>query len=153
MGGKLTLSTSGMSIGVHQGEKLAITRQRTRRAVPVSTLLLISAQMPRKLKGTTGTPWYGPIMITKGFDGGALDDFKVVFRLKHEKFKGPHNGRAMGDIELLFLDPNGNAFFFVLGSKTKTVVLSQFFTRRLVSPGTDWISGDYVNIFGPAKFF
>ncbi len=152
MGGANAIGASGMSIGVGTKEKTGYNPSKNKKVTTSKYTVMNFGTDAQEAKGTTGTPWYGPIMITKGFDGGALDDFKVVFRLKHEKFKGPHNGRAMGDIEVLFLDPNGNAFFRA-GIKDQASGSVPVLYTQIGKPGTDWISGDYVNIYGPAKYF
>lgn len=152
MGGANAITASGMSIGVGTKEKTGYNPAKDKKGSTSKYTVMNYGTDAQEAKGTTGTPWYGPIMITKGFDGGALNDFKVVFRLKHEKFKGPHNGRAMGDIELLFLDPDGNAFFRA-GIKDQDSGAVPVLYTQIGKPGTDWISGDYVNIFGPAKSF
>lgn len=152
MGGANAISASGMSIGVGTKEKTGYNPSKDKKGATSKYTVMNYGTDAQEAKGTTGTPWYGPIMITKGFDGGALDDFKVVFRLKHEKFNGPHNGRAMGDVEVLFLDPNGNAFFRA-GIKDQDSGSVPILYTQIGKPGTDWINGDYVNIFGPAKSF
>lgn len=152
MGGSNMINPSGMSIGVGTKKKTGYNPSKDKKGKTSKYTVMNYGSDAQEAKGTTGTPWYGPIMITKGFDGGALDDFKAVFRLKHRKFKGPHNGRAMGDIEVLFLDPNGNAFFRA-GIKDQASGSVPVLYTQIGKPGNDWISGDYVNIFGPAKFF
>lgn len=152
MGGSNAINSSGMSIGVGTKEKTGYNPSKDKKGKTSKYTVMNYGSDAQEAKGTTGTPWYGPIMITKGFDGGALDDFKVVFRLKHQKYAGPHNGRAMGDVELLFLDPNGNAFFRA-GIKDQASGSVPVLYTQIGKPGTDWISGDYVNIFGPAKSF
>lgn len=152
MGGSNIINSSGMSIGVGTKKKTGYNPSKDKKGKTSNYTVRNYGSDAQEAKGTTGTPWYGPIMITKGFDGGALDDFKVVFRLKHEKFEGPHNGRAMGDIEVLFLDPNGNAFFRA-GIKDQASGSVPVLYTQIGKPGTDWISGDYVNIYGPAKSF
>nr|DAL95003.1 MAG TPA: distal tail protein [Caudoviricetes sp.] len=152
MGGSNMINPSGMSIGVGTKEKTGYNPAKDKKGSTSKYTVMNYGTDAQEAKGTTGTPWYGPIMITKGFDGGALDDFKAVFRLKRRKFKGPHNGRAMGDIEVLFLDPNGNAFFRA-GIKDQDSGAVPVLYTQIGKPGTDWISGDYVNIYGPAKAF
>ncbi|MGO1442592.1 MAG: hypothetical protein ACTHWD_00165 [Lactobacillus delbrueckii] len=152
MGGANAINASGMSIGVGTKEKTGYNPAKDKKGSTSKYTVMNYGTDAQEAKGTTGTPWYGPIMITKGFDGGALDDFKVVFRLKHQKYAGPHNGRAMGDVELLFLDPNGNAFFRA-GIKDQDSGAVPVLYTQIGKPGTDWISGDYVNIYGPAKAF
>lgn len=152
MGGANAINPSGMSIGVGTKEKTGYNPSKDKKGATSKYTVMNFGTDAQEAKGTTGTPWYGPIMITKGFDGGALDDFKVVFRLKHQKYTGPHNGRAMGDIELLFLDPNGNAFFRA-GIKDQDSGAVPVLYTQIGKPGTDWISGDFVNIYGPEKSF
>lgn len=152
MGGSNAISASGASIGVGTKQKTGYNPSKNKKGTTSKYTVKNYGSNAQEAKGTTGTPWYGPIMITKGFDGGALEDFKVVFRIKHEKFNGPHNGRAMGDIEVLFLDPNGNAFFRA-GIKDQDSGSVPILYTQIGKPGTDWINGDYVNIFGPAKSF
>ncbi|MCD5464853.1 phage tail domain-containing protein [Lactobacillus delbrueckii] len=152
MGGSNAINASGASIGVGTKQKTGYNPSKNKKGTTSKYTVKNYGSDAQEAKGTTGTPWYGPIMITKGFDGGALDDFKVVFRLKHEKFNGPHNGRAMGDVEVLFLDPNGNAFFRA-GIKDQDSGSVPILYTQIGKPGTDWINGDYVNIFGPAKSF
>lgn len=152
MGGANVINDSGMSIGVGTKEKTGYNPSKDKKGSTGKYTVMNFGTDAQEAKGTTGTPWYGPIMITKGFDGGALEDFKVVFRIKHKKFKGPHNGRAMGDIEVLFLDPNGHAFFRA-GIKDQASGSVPILYTQIGKPGTDWISGDYVNIFGPANSF
>jgi|GEM_PF-3160968 len=152
MGGANIINSSGMSIGVGTKEKTGYNPSKDKKGKTNKYTVMNFGTDAQEAKGTTGTAWYGPIMITKGFDGGALDDFKAVFRLKHQKFKGPHNGRAMGDVEVLFLDPNGNAFFRA-GIKDQASGSVPILYTQIGKPGTDWISGDYVNIYGPEKSF
>lgn len=53
--------------------------------------------------------WYGPLMRYEGLTQ-ALTDFRVEVMLHHKKYYGPHNLRAMGDVEFLLLDPSGRTF-------------------------------------------
>ncbi|KNZ37383.1 phage tail family protein [Lactobacillus delbrueckii] len=152
MGGANAINASGMSIGVGTKEKTGYNPSKDKKGTTSKYTVRNYGTDEQEAKGTVGTPWYGPIMITKGFDGGALEDFKVVFRLKHQKYTGPHNGRAMGDVELLFLDPNGNAFFRA-GIKDQDSGAVPVLYTQIGKPGTDWISGDFVNIYGPEKSF
>lgn len=57
--------------------------------------------------------WYGPLLRYEGLTK-SLKDFKVSVMIHHKKYAkvtrgdtGLHNGRAMGDVEFLLLDPNG----------------------------------------------
>lgn len=152
MGGSNVINSSGMSIGVGTKEKTGYNPSKDKKGSTSKYTVMNYGTDDQEAKGTTGTPWYGPIMITKGFDGGALDDFKAVFRLKHQKFKGPHNGRAMGDIELLFLDPNGNAFFRA-GIKDQDSGAVPVIYTQIGKPGTDWLTQDFIDIYGPEKSF
>ena len=152
MGGANAINASGMSIGVGTKEKTGYNPSKDKKGTTSKYTVMNFGTDAQEAKGTVGTPWYGPIMVTKGFDGGALDDFKVVFRLKHQKYAGPHNGRAMGDVEVLFLDPDGNAFFRA-GIKDQDSGAVPVLYTQIGKPGTDWISGDFVNIYGPEKSF
>lgn len=152
MGGSNVIQASGMSIGVGTKQKTGYNPSKDKKGKTNKYTVMNFGTDAQEAKGTTGTAWYGPIMITKGFDGGALGDFKVVFRLKHQKFKGTHNGRAMGDVEVLFLDPNGNAFFRA-GIKDQASGSVPILYTQIGKPGTDWISGNFTNIYGPAKSF
>ena len=152
MGGSNVIQPSGMSIGVGTKSKTGYNPSKDKQGKTNKYTVLNFGTDAQEAKGTTGTAWYGPIMITRGFDGGALEDFKVVFRLRHQKFKGPHNSRAMGDIELLFLDPDGNAFFRA-GIKDQASGSVPILYTQIGKPGTDWMTKNYTNVYGPAKFF
>ncbi|GAB5053231.1 hypothetical protein [Pediococcus ethanolidurans] len=57
--------------------------------------------------GKTADSWYGPIArYTKG-PTTSLTDYRVEVYLHHQKWTGSHNGRAMGRVGYLVLDPNG----------------------------------------------
>lgn len=151
MGGANKISASGMAIGVGTKTKTGYNPSKDKMGKTNKYTVLNYGTDSQEAKGTTGTPWYGPIMVTKGFDGGALDDFKVIFRLKHQKHKGAHNGRAMGDVEVLFLDPNGNAFFRA-GIKDQAGGSVPVIYTQIGKPGTDWINGNYANIYVGKSF-
>lgn len=56
---------------------------------------------------TGGSRWYGPAHRYTGMTQ-SLTDWRVRTGIHHIKHCGTHNGRAMGRVEVLFLDPNGN---------------------------------------------
>lgn len=151
MGGANAINSTGKSIGVGVKSKTGYNPSKDKVGKTNKYSVLNYGSNSQEAKGTTGTAWYGPIMVTKGFDGGALDDFKVIFRLRHKKYKGPHNGRAMGDVEVLFLDPDGNAFFRA-GIKDQASGSVPVLYTQIGKPGTDWISGNYQNIYVAKSF-
>ena len=151
MGGANAINSTGKSIGVGIKSKTGYNPSKDKVGKTNKYSVLNYGTNSQEAKGTTGTSWYGPIMVTKGFDGGALDDFKVIFRLRHKKYKGPHNGRAMGDVEVLFLDPDGNAFFRA-GIKDQASGSVPVLYTQIGKPGTDWISGNYQNIYVAKSF-
>lgn len=151
MGGANAINSTGKSIGVGTKSKTGYNPSKDKVGKTNKYSVLNYGTDSQEAKGTTGTAWYGPIMVTKGFDGGALDDFKVIFRLRHKKYKGPHNGRAMGDVEVLFLDPDGNAFFRA-GIKDQASGSVPVLYTQIGKPGTDWISGNYQNIYVAKSF-
>lgn len=151
MGGANAINSTGKSIGVGTKSKTGYNPSKDKVGKTNKYSVLNYGTDSQEAEGTTGTAWYGPIMVTKGFDGGALDDFKVIFRLRHEKYKGPHNSRAMGDVEVLFLDPAGNAFFRA-GIKDQASGSVPVLYTQIGKPGTDWISGNYQNIYVAKSF-
>lgn len=151
MGGANAINSTGKSIGVGIKSKTGYNPSKDKVGKTNKYSVLNYGTNSQEAKGTTGTAWYGPIMVTKGFDGGALNDFKVIFRLRHKKYKGPHNGRAMGDVEVLFLDPDGNAFFRA-GIKDQASGSVPVLYTQIGKPGTDWISGNYQNIYVAKSF-
>ncbi|MCV3327592.1 hypothetical protein NVV76_05385 [Pediococcus ethanolidurans] len=59
--------------------------------------------------GKTVASWYGPIArYTKG-PTTSLSNYRVEVFLHHQKWTGSHNGRAMGRVGYLILDPNGQS--------------------------------------------
>lgn len=57
--------------------------------------------------GKTADSWYGPIArYTKG-PTTSLSNFRVEVFLHHQKWTGTHNGRAMGRVGYLILNPDG----------------------------------------------
>lgn len=51
--------------------------------------------------------WYGPAYRYTGMTQ-SLTDWRVRTGIHHFKYRGTHNGRAMGRVEVLLLDPNGS---------------------------------------------
>lgn len=151
LGGANAINSTGKSIGVGTKLKTGYNPSKDKVGKTNKYTVLNYGTDSQEAIGTTGTAWYGPIMVTKGFDGGALADFKVIFRLRHMKYKGPHNGRAMGDVEVLFLDPEGNAFFRA-GIKDQDSGAVPVLYTQIGKPGTDWLSGNYQNIYVAKSF-
>jgi phage-related protein len=50
--------------------------------------------------------WYGPGVRFTGMTN-SLTNYRVKTRIHHIRHSGTHNGRAMGRMEVLLLDPNG----------------------------------------------
>lgn len=62
--------------------------------------------------------WQGPANRYTGLTT-SLTNFKIHTGIHYIRHKGDHNGRAMGQVQLLLLDPNGQVFgrFRILGHK------------------------------------
>ena len=59
-----------------------------------------------KQYGSNQSGWYGPGVRFTGMTN-SLTNYRVKTRIHHIKHSGTHNGRAMGRVEVLLLDPNG----------------------------------------------
>lgn len=59
-----------------------------------------------KQYGSNKPDWYGPGVRFTGMTN-SLTNYRVKTRIHHIKHSGTHNGRAMGRVEVLLLDPNG----------------------------------------------
>lgn len=59
-----------------------------------------------KQYGSNQPGWYGPGVRFTGMTN-SLTNYRVKTRIHHIKHSGTHNGRAMGRVEVLLLDPNG----------------------------------------------
>ncbi|WP_412936639.1 phage tail domain-containing protein [Lactiplantibacillus plantarum] len=59
-----------------------------------------------KQYGSHKPDWYGPGVRFTGMTN-SLTNYRVKTRIHHIKHSGTHNGRAMGRVEVLLLDPNG----------------------------------------------
>lgn len=102
-----------------------------------------------------GQIWQGPAARYRGLEK-SLSDFQFNVRLHHHTFSGLHNGRAMGDIEFMGLDPNGKSFI-------RCAIKSQpgghypYVLLQVGNPGTHFEKpDDHVTIYngkGPSKAF
>lgn len=105
---------------------------------------------------TTGEDrWYGPAYRYTGMTQ-SLTDWRVRTGIHQFKYSGTHNGRAMGRVEVLLLDPNGNTIGrfgmrdMAYGAKPRVVL-------QMCEPGSTLEHGDrYTNFYygsGPAGSF
>lgn len=148
VGGQNVISRSGKSIAVGTKSKKGYNFNTKKTATMKVMNYGTNAQEATAIDGKpNGTPWYGPVLQTQGFTVGDLKNFKVIFRIKHTKYKGVHNGRAMGDIEVLFMDANDKAFFRS-GIKDPASGYAPEFHLDVGTPGTNWInSGSFKTVY------
>lgn len=71
-----------------------------------SQVLMVKLSNGVKQYGTHQSDWYGPGVRFTGMTN-SLTNYRVTTRIHHIKHSGTHNGRAMGRVEVLLLDPNG----------------------------------------------
>ncbi|WP_195631029.1 phage tail domain-containing protein [Lactiplantibacillus plantarum] len=69
-------------------------------------VLMVKLANGVKQYGTHQPDWYGPGVRFTGMTN-SLTNYRVKTRIHHIKHSGTHNGRAMGRVEVLLLDPNG----------------------------------------------
>ncbi|TXJ89784.1 phage tail protein, partial [Lactiplantibacillus plantarum] len=69
-------------------------------------VLMVKLANGVKQYGTHQPDWYGPGFRFTGMTN-SLTNYRVKTRIHHIKHSGTHNGRAMGRVEVLLLDPNG----------------------------------------------
>lgn len=99
--------------------------------------------------------WYGPAYRYTGMTQ-SLTDWRVRTGIHHFKYTGTHNGRAMGRVEVLLLDPNGNTIGrfsitdLAYGAHPKALL-------QMCEPGSTLENGDrYTNFYygsGPSGSF
>ncbi|MFW4406534.1 phage tail domain-containing protein [Lactiplantibacillus paraplantarum] len=69
-------------------------------------VLMVKLANGVKQYGSHQPDWYGPAVRFTGMTN-SLTNYRVKTRIHHIKHSGTHNGRAMGRMEVLLLDPNG----------------------------------------------
>ncbi|RDG25080.1 phage tail protein, partial [Lactiplantibacillus plantarum] len=69
-------------------------------------VLMVKFANGMKQYGPHKPDWYGPGVRFTGMTN-SLTNYRVKTRIHHIKHSGTHNGRAMGRVEVLLLDPNG----------------------------------------------
>lgn len=69
-------------------------------------VLMVKLANGMKQYGPHKPDWYGPSVRFTGMTN-SLANYRVKTRIHHIKHSGTHNGRAMGRVEVLLLDPNG----------------------------------------------
>lgn len=69
-------------------------------------VLMVKLANGVKQYGKHQPDWYGPGVRFTGMTN-SLTNYRVKTRIHHIKHSGTHNGRAMGRLEVLLLDPNG----------------------------------------------
>ncbi|MBU7461474.1 MULTISPECIES: phage tail domain-containing protein [Lactiplantibacillus] len=69
-------------------------------------VLMVKLANGVKQYGSHQPGWYGPGVRFTGMTN-SLTNYRVKTRIHHIKHSGTHNGRAMGRVEVLLLDPNG----------------------------------------------
>lgn len=69
-------------------------------------VLMVGYTNGAKQYGAHQPNWYGPGVRFTGMTN-SLTNYRVKTRIHHIKHAGTHNGRAMGRVEVLLLDPNG----------------------------------------------
>lgn len=69
-------------------------------------VLMVKYANGAKQYGKHQPNWYGPGVRFTGMTN-SLTNYRVKTRIHHIKHSGTHNGRAMGRLEVLLLDPNG----------------------------------------------
>ncbi|OAX76127.1 phage tail protein [Lactiplantibacillus plantarum] len=69
-------------------------------------VLMVKLANGVKQYGSHQPDWYGPAVRFTGMTN-SLTNYRVKTRIHHIKHSGTHNGRAMGRVEVLLLDPNG----------------------------------------------
>ncbi|MCT3065535.1 distal tail protein Dit [Lactiplantibacillus pentosus] len=69
-------------------------------------VLMVKLANGVKQYGSHQPDWYGPGVRFAGMTN-SLTNYRVTTRIHHIKHSGTHNGRAMGRVEVLLLDPNG----------------------------------------------
>ncbi|VDH12530.1 Minor structural protein gp75-like protein [Lactiplantibacillus plantarum] len=69
-------------------------------------VLMVKLANGVKQYGSHKPDWYGPGVRFTGMTN-SLTNYRVKTRIHHIKHSGTHNGRAMGRVEVLLLDPNG----------------------------------------------
>ncbi|MBO2724178.1 phage tail protein [Lactiplantibacillus plantarum] len=69
-------------------------------------VLMVKLANGVKQYGSHQPDWYGPGVRFTGMTN-SLTNYRVTTRIHHIKHSGTHNGRAMGRVEVLLLDPNG----------------------------------------------
>ena len=69
-------------------------------------VLMVKYANGMKQYGKNKPGWYGPGVRFTGMTK-SLTNYRVKTRIHHIKHSGTHNGRAMGRVEVLLLDPNG----------------------------------------------
>lgn len=96
--------------------------------------------------------WYGPVLKHDGLTT-SLSNWKVDMMIHHKKYSGEHNGRAMGRIEMLLLDPNGKTIArFAIKDQSKGRVPYAYL--QICEPGgrftaSDGTHHDFYNGKGP----
>ncbi|MBO9164009.1 phage tail domain-containing protein [Lactiplantibacillus pentosus] len=103
-------------------------------------VLMVKLANGVKQYGTHQPDWYGPGVRFTGMTN-SLTNYRVKTRIHHIKHSGTHNGRAMGRVEVLLLDPNGATIGrFGLadssGGGTPTCYL------QITKPGSAFAGGD-----------
>ncbi|MGY5275488.1 phage tail domain-containing protein [Lactiplantibacillus plantarum] len=71
-----------------------------------SQVLMVKYSNGSKQYGSNQLGWYGPGVRFTGMTN-SLTNYRIKTRIHHIKHSGTHNGRAMGRVEVLLLDPNG----------------------------------------------
>ena len=69
-------------------------------------VLMVKLANGVKQYGSHQPDWYGPGVRFTGMTN-SLTNYRIKTRIHHIKHSGTHNGRAMGRVEVLLLDPNG----------------------------------------------
>nr|WP_285803802.1 phage tail domain-containing protein [Lactiplantibacillus plantarum] len=105
---------------------------------------------------TTGEDrWYGPAYRYTGMTQ-SLTDWRVRTGIHQFKYSGTHNGRAMGRVEVLLLDPNGNTIGR-FGMRDMAYGAKPMARLQICEPGSTLEYGDrYTDLYygsGPAGSF
>ncbi|KLD61561.1 hypothetical protein WP50_01315, partial [Lactiplantibacillus plantarum] len=69
-------------------------------------VLMVKLANGVKQYGSHQPDWYGPGVRFTGMTN-SLTNYRIKTRIHHIKHSGTHNGRSMGRVEVLLLDPNG----------------------------------------------
>ncbi|XXO40653.1 phage distal tail protein [Lactiplantibacillus plantarum] len=105
---------------------------------------------------TTGEDrWYGPAYRYTGMTN-SLTDWRVRTGIHQFKYSGTHNSRAMGRVEVLLLDPNGNTIGR-FGMRDMAYGAKPMARLQICEPGSTLEYGDrYTDLYygsGPAGSF